>query len=659
MENDERFPLTSSKKRLSTGKTISRGRPSVRIKALDGIRALAIVAVVLYHLRPSVLPGGFIGVTVFFVLSGFLITRSTVSALDKGSFSYRRYLLRRFWRLFFPIVITIALSAVLTYLFAPSLLLKVQSDCLPATLFVSNWFYIVRNVPYFAAAGLPSPLTHLWFLGVLAQFYVLWPLIVYLLLKVRRAAPAITAVLILFSTVAMSIFWMVGEDVTHAYYGLDTRAAELLVGAFLALIYSQISPENSVSAFRAKTEKSEMLQVLAAGSLGSLIVFAIWGSGDTPAIYFGGFLLVAMLSAVIVRAATFEGSVISKLLSNPVFNYLGSRSFSLYLVHFPILLILNPATRTVPPSGWQQLLQLLIVVVAAEVFYRLTESPASLLSSLWKKAGERKVATLKSQDPLRTLQLKVFAVLSAISLIVAVVLSFYPANWEQLAKNRAVQLRPELAASATSSSHSEKQKTKEKDEKNKSPKKQEEKPKGLKPLAKKVPNNLDTSGWQIDPATGTCNADVLIIGDSITEGASAAIKKVLPQAVIDGKVSRQIQRGPDVFAKYKNQGIRPRVLVYALGSNGVLYGDRLVQNLIDTAEGRPMYLVTIRDPNPLQDINNEILNRLANNNPNVGIIDWWAASEGHREYLVDDGTHPTNVGNEVLANLYKQALCGQ
>lgn len=655
MENGERFPLTSSKERLSTGKTISRGLPSVRIKALDGIRALAIVAVVLYHLRPSVLPGGFIGVTVFFVLSGFLITRSIVSALDKGSFSYRRYLLRRLWRLFFPIVITIALSAVLTYLFAPSLLLKVQSDCLPATLFVSNWFYIVRNVPYFAAAGLPSPLTHLWFLGVLAQFYVLWPLIVYLLLKVRRAAPAITAVLILFSTVAMSIFWMVGEDVTHAYYGLDTRAAELLVGAFLALIYPQISPENSVSAFRAKTEKSEMLQVLAAGSLGSLIVFAIWGSGDTPAIYFGGFLLVAMLSAVIVRAATFEGSEISKLLRNPVFNYLGSRSFSLYLVHFPILLLLNPATRTVPPSGWQQLLQLLIVVVAAEVFYRLTESPASLLSSLWKKAGERKVATLKSQDPLRTLQLKVFAVLSTISLIVAVVLSFYPANWEQLAKNRAVHLRPELAATAAPSPKVEKPATKDKDETDKP----EEEPKGIKPVAKKVPNNLDTTGWQIDPATGTCNADVLIIGDSVTDEATPAIKKVLPNAVVDGKTSRQIQRGPEVLAKYKNQGIRPRVLVYALGSNGVLYGDRLVQNLIDTAEGRPMYLVTIRDPNPLQDINNEILNRLANANPNVGIIDWWAASEGHREYLVDDGTHPTNAGAAVIANLYKQALCGQ
>ena len=617
------------------------------------MRTLAIVAVVLYHLRPSVLPGGFIGVTVFFVLSGFLITRSTVSALDKGSFSYPRYLLRRFWRLFFPIVITIALAAVLTYLFAPSLLLKVQSDCLPATLFVSNWFYIFRNVPYFAAAGLPSPLTHLWFLGVLAQFYVIWPLIVYLLLKARRAAPAITAVLILASAAAMAFFWLQGNDVTHAYYGLDTRAGELLVGAFLAFIFPQASPDPG-SAAQAKTGKGALLQVLAAGSLAGLIVFSILGNGELPAIYLGGFLLAAILSAVIVGAATSAGSLISILLTNPVFDYLGSRSFALYLVHFPILLILNPATRTVPPSWWQQLLQLLVVVVAAEVFYHLAEAPATLLSSLWKKPGEKKAAKLKAQGWLRKVQLTVFAVLAALSLVVAGTLAFYPANWQQIAKSRAVQLRPELASSA-SSSKSEKQESKDKE----SRAKEDNEPKGMKPVAKKVPRNLDATGWQIDPETGSCNADVLIIGDSITEGASAAIKKVLPQAVVDGAVSRQIQSGPEILANYHNQGIHPRVLVYALGTNAALRGDLLAQNLIDSAEGEPMYLVTIRNPYPLQDMNNEVFSRLAKDNPNVGIIDWWAATEGHPEYLVDDGTHPTEAGNEVLANLYKQALCGK
>ena len=431
------------------------------------------------------------------------------------------------------------------------------------------------------------------------------------------------------------------------------------MGAFLAFIFPQVSSSGSGSANEAKTGKGTALQILAAGSLGALIVFAIGGNGEMSAIYLGGFLLAAILSAVIIGAAASAGSLISKLLSNPVFNYLGSRSFALYLVHFPILLMLNPATRTVPPTWWQQLLQLLIVAVAAEVFYHLAEAPATFLSSLWKKPGEKKAGKLKAQSRLRKLQLTVFAALSALSLVVTGTLAFYPANWEQLAKNRAVQLRPELAATAAPSPKVEKQAAKDKDEKDQAQEKAEEESKGIKPVAKKVPNNLDTTGWQIDPATGTCNADVLIIGDSVTDEATPAIKKVLPNAVVDGKTSRQIQRGPEVLARYQNQGIRPRVLVYALGSNGVLYGDRLVQNLIDTAEGRPMFLVTIRDPNPLQDINNEILNRLANNNPNVGIIDWWAASEGHREYLVDDGTHPTNTGAAVIANLYKQALCGQ
>lgn len=295
------------------------------------------------------------------------------------------------------------------------------------------------------------------------------------------------------------------------------------------------------------------------------------------------------------------------------------------------------------------------MTVAAEVFYHLAEAPANTMSSLWKKPGEKKVAKLKAQGWLRKVQLAVFAVLAALSLVVAGTLAFYPANWQQIAKDRAVKLRPELAATAAPSSQAEKPETKDKEEKDKP----QEEPKGIKPVAKKVPNNLDTNGWQIDSETGSCNADVLIIGDSITEGASAAIKKVLPHAVVDGAVSRQIQSGPEILANYHNRGIHPRVLVYALGTNATLRGDLLAQNLIDRAEGEPMYLVTIRNPYPLQDMNNEVFSRLAKDNPNVGIIDWWAATEGHPEYLVDDGTHPTDAGNEVLANLYKQALCGR
>lgn len=155
-----------------TGAAHAAPQRSQRIAALDGLRALAIVGVVLYHLRPSRLTGGFLGVPLFFTLSGYLATKSIMRATARDGFSYPRYIARRITRLMPPILVTIALTAVATYIAAPSLLPKVQQDALPSALFLSNWFYIFRNVSYFAAAGLPSPLTHLWFCGVQMQFYL-------------------------------------------------------------------------------------------------------------------------------------------------------------------------------------------------------------------------------------------------------------------------------------------------------------------------------------------------------------------------------------------------------------------------------------------------------------------------------------------------------
>ena len=140
-------------------------------RGIDGLRALAILGVIAFHTRPSLLQGGFIGVTMFFVITGFLATRSVLNMVDRtGSFGYGRYLIRRITRLWPVMLATIAVAPWLTWMFAPSLLQKVVSDSLPSALFASNWVYIFRKVPYFEAAGLPSPLTHLWFLGVTMQF---------------------------------------------------------------------------------------------------------------------------------------------------------------------------------------------------------------------------------------------------------------------------------------------------------------------------------------------------------------------------------------------------------------------------------------------------------------------------------------------------------
>ncbi|MHA9728244.1 acyltransferase family protein [Actinotignum timonense] len=650
---------------------------TTRIRALDGIRALAIIAVVLYHMRPALLTGGFVGVTVFFVLSGFLITRSVLRELSRERrFSYRRYLRRRFLRLWPPVLVTIAGAALLSYLIAPSLLPKVQADALPAALFASNWVYIFREVPYFAASGLPSPLTHLWYLGVLAQFYLLWPFILLALRRVRYSTLRIVAGLALASALLMAVLFFAGPDSTRAYYGLDTRAAELLIGALAALVSPYVASlwprADSTTTPQPPTHSATAAFALRVGTgaaLLALLALAVWADGESALTYAGGLTTTALLTALIVLTVHNPRLGLSRVLASAPFAYVGSRSFSLYLVHYPLLLLMNPATRTAEISGAAKIGQLLVVGLVAELFYRCVEQPSARLA----RAGWR---SFVSQ---RRLSETIFAVLSAVSLLLVALLAFAPIPWQRLADSRAVALRPELAAPApaisapaasgaapgeapasanpanpdNSATPTASARPNSAPEPSPTPT-----PGALQPIATQVPANLDTSGWAKDPATGVCSANAVMIGDSVTLGATEALKEVLPNSVVDGKVSRQFAAGAEVFAQRQALGEKPRVLIYALGSNGLIGSEADIQKLVDAAQGLPVYFVTNRSPLEAQNPNNELLKSYAASHPNVGIIDWWAATEGHEEFLRDDGIHLTPTGQQHFATLIQQALCG-
>ena len=207
-------------------------------RGIDGLRALAILGVIAFHTRPSPLQGGFIGVTMFFVITGFLATRSVLNMVDRtGSFGYGRYLIRRITRLWPVMLATIAVVPWLTWMFAPSLLQKVVSDSLPSALFASNWVYIFRKVPYFEAAGLPSPLTHLWFLGVTMQFYLVWPLLMVVLGKITKSkwVRSMAILVIMAASTADMVLLFDPANTSRVYYGTDTRLAELAAGALLAI----------------------------------------------------------------------------------------------------------------------------------------------------------------------------------------------------------------------------------------------------------------------------------------------------------------------------------------------------------------------------------------------------------------------------------------
>ena len=318
-----------------------------------------------------------------------------------------------------------------------------------------------------------------------------------------------------------------------------------------------------------------------------------FANGYLSYMYQGGYLITAFISLCALACAVNNDSIWSHVLGCAPLRYIGSRSFSLYVMHYPLLQFMNPATRTQALPWWGWVLEAVVVLAASEAFYQLVE------------AARKSVQMPRSQHAINA------------------------ANGET-----------NTADANKNGSDSQ--------------------PPIIKPIAEKVPNNLDISKYAYDPATESCNADMMMVGDSVTSGTSDAIQAAFPNAFIDGLPNRQLPQAVDVYQQDTAAGHSGSVVVFGLGTNGVISNEQEVQQLIDLTGGKPTYFITIRMPYPWQENNNNtMLREAAKKNKNVGIIDWHGYSEGHSEYLNDDGIHPNMTGAYAYATMIRQAVCGQ
>ena len=674
---------------------------SRHIAVLDGMRALAIIGVIGYHTRPSLLPGGFLGVTLFFVVSGFLLTRSMVNLFERLRFSYPHFLRGRVRRLWPSVLATIAGTAILVYCMAPSLLPKVRGDALPSALFYSNWSFIFRKLSYFQAAGLPSPLTHLWFTSLIMQFYVLWPLLfvlIFQLCRSRVARAALIGALALASSLEMLLLYTPGQDTSRIYYGLDTRAAELLVGAALAVLLHRYAGRQDdefahdpprwqffshTVHVHGRALRVTGKQLVNALGFALLVVFCVCFVTVDPQsawLYRGGYLLFALLAAAMIWAGMHSG-VFMRAMGAKLCSYIGSRSFSLYLVHYPLLIALNPATRTTPLPWWGHLGQFALIVAVGEVFFQLIEAMRGTPWLPWltrtehdadparETAGERlgrrlaasgntavrALGTAGTRFATLTSRLRPGAVVGIVAGALAVLVLMLPFNWQAIAHARAVQLRPELALTAE---EARKQLAKPAPSPTQSnpaqPRPQDTAQPQVSALI--VPNNLDPSRWRCDAAAQQCGARMLMIGDSVTAAVAQTLQQHFPQAHIDGAVSRQFATGEDLLAQFLADGEDPQVIVFALGTNGAATRDQ-AEHVVQLAAGRPLYFVTALAPVEWTAASNATFQEVAAAHPNVGIIDWSALATAHPEYLYDDGTHPNELGTQAYEQQLYGALC--
>jgi peptidoglycan/LPS O-acetylase OafA/YrhL len=362
----------SSTQTLPAGNDAGRGVRVGYSPALDGLRAFAVIAVIFYHADMTWIPGGFLGVEIFFVISGYLITSLLLAEWNlRGQINLKEFWLRRARRLLpalFVLLLTVLTFAVL---FLPEEVAELRSDALAATGYVTNWYLIFSHKSYFEAVGRPSLLRHLWSLAVEEQFYLLWPLLftgLMLWLKPRRALFAILAGIIA-STLLMVALYDPTVDPSRVYYGTDTRAAGLLLGAALAYVWAPLQnhwPKIPDWAF----------DVAGFGSLFGLLLTTLITTEFSPFLYRGGFLVVGLLTVGLIAASVHpRAKLLSRTLSLQPFVWVGLRSYGIYLWHWPVCMVTRPELD-VPLTGVPLLiLRLALTMILAELSYRFVEMP--------------------------------------------------------------------------------------------------------------------------------------------------------------------------------------------------------------------------------------------------------------------------------------------
>ncbi|MEL0250178.1 MAG: acyltransferase, partial [Actinomycetota bacterium] len=375
------------------------------LPGLDGLRAVAIIGVLLYHAGIDWMPGGFLGVDVFFVISGFLITSLILEEYDRsGRVNFTKFYLGRARRLLPAVavlLIAVGLAVLIVYQDALS---AFREDALATVFYVNNWWYIFVDQSYFESVGRPPLLKHLWSLSVEEQFYLIWPAFALLLMRsggrplVRRLA----LVLAIASTVWMAVLsirngYPVDADPSRAYFGTDSHSMGLLVGAALATMWRP---------GRLSTQVPRGAQLIITGigvaSLAAVIGFYLFVGEFTPWLYRGGFLALAFFTTALIAAVTHPASFLGPALGTGVLRYIGRRSYGIYLWHWPIFMVTRPGIDVQWSEPVTFVVRIALTLVIAELSYRLVEMPIrrGVLGRAWSAVrsggaiGLRAIGTL-------------------------------------------------------------------------------------------------------------------------------------------------------------------------------------------------------------------------------------------------------------------------
>jgi peptidoglycan/LPS O-acetylase OafA/YrhL len=607
-----------------------------RAPGLDGVRALAVLAVIGFHEGASALSGGFLGVDIFFVLSGFLITDLLVAGYDEaGRLDLKDFWARRARRLLPALALMLVVVTAATAVIEPATPLR--PALLAAATYTSNWYQILHRVSYFAAFGAfraAPPLDHLWSLAIEEQFYLIWPLLLWFVvvrLNERGARVAVTLLGAAASAVVMAVQYTPGGDPSAVYYGTDTHASALLIGAALALA----CPLRALASLPA----AQTRRLDAAGVAGLAVLAWAAGhfSGRDPVVYPVGLILAALAAAALVAAAAGTG-LIGAITGLPPLRWVGVRSYGIYLWHWPVIALGAALAGSGSTSLWLWLLETGITIALAAASWRFVEAP--ILRDGMRATVRRWRQVLAEAGRQRGRAGHAVPVAAAAGAAVVLLVAGYGVIRPPAPAAPGGLLRQVANGQRVSSAS------------------QSAKPAASRPAAplpgSSLPGSSPAACRRGQPRVS--GGQVTAVGDSVMLASAAALEAAIPGTYIDARVDRQMQTGLAVLRSLAATGRLRQIVVVGLGTNGSITTGQIRELRRIVGPGRELVLVSTFGPQPWESEVNAALAAAARHGQHTELADWAHAIAARPDLLWPDGVHPRPAGASLYARVVLAAI---
>ena len=603
------------------------------LPSIDSLRALAVIAVIIYHVDVNYLPGGFLGVDLFFVLSGYLISSLIIKEYKKtGSISLYNFYIRRARRLLPAVYFMITVILIVLVLFNEVLLRKSHLDAIFGYIYSSNWWYIFHKLDYFDSFGSQSPFKHLWSLAIEEQFYMIFPLLFLLINRKKKGKDGVyklnknflyVVVGIIFISLVTHILLFDINNISRIYFGTDTRAFSLLVGVVGAILYpidklnSKITPQENM-----------IYSAISLVSIASLITIMIYTSEYNTWLYRGGFLLVAILGLIIIISSGRQHTLMAKLLSFKPVVFVGKISYSLYLWHFPVLVLTTPVSEIGNPNVLFVILRVVLTFVLAIISYVFVETPIRKLGFkhyiriIYKKISKKSKKTKR--------------VVASIAMLVCVL--FVMGIFGKSAPYISTAFVKEVESNKESQYVN-------KGENNKDNKQTQENKDNNENNNKKDNKQNDEKKY----------SSVVIVGDSLTVDIGEKFQELYPGAVIDGKIGRQLYVAIEEAKNYSQYNNENSAIIFQLGTNGP-FTESQIEELLKVFDKADIYFVNIKVPRAWEKTVNTALKEAKEKHSNVNIIDWYTVANSSKDLFEPDRVHLNQNGIAEMVSLIQKNL---